>query len=278
MTRTQKLALAGSGTLLVVLVVVAGYVFATSSSSSTGGSGPVSSAGSSSSTPTSGTPASVVALQRVSFSSGPDPARGWDTNVALVFQGSRAPRSTVHPGGPAGSYTLTFNQAIAVDPRVLSAANRAGAPYLVHLSWNSGAHAVTIRATAFTGGITPVSGTFQNRSTLRLVRQPTPVTSNNCLALTKPRPFMALTGISVASGTADVFEGGPFTIAARVPGVGEAITKVKVQSGPVRFTKGYALPRLPGPAEGLVAAWDTSLKDGSVICLVHIPVYFTHGG
>ena len=68
-----------------------------------------------------------------------------------------------------------------------------------------------------------------------------------------------------------MFEGGPFTIAARVPGVGEAITKVKVLSGLVHFAARYTLPTLPGPAEGLVAAWDTSPKDGSVICLVTSP-------
>jgi hypothetical protein len=275
-TRTQKLALGGSGTLLAVLLLVAAYVLPTSSSSGAGGSGPGSSPGSASTPTTGGSPRAV--LRRISYTSGPDPSTGWDTSVALMFQGSQAPRSTVHPGGAPGSYTLTFNQAVAIDPSVLGAANRAGAPYLVHLTWNPGARALTVASIAFTGNITPVSGTFQNRSTLRLVRRPAPTTSNACLALTRPRPYMALVGVSVAKGTANVFEGGPFTIAARVPGQGETITRVKVQSGPVTFTQGYALPRLPGPAEGVVAAWDTSPKDGRTICLVSVPVYFTHGG
>ena len=88
------------------------------------------------------------------------------------------------------------------------------------------------------------------------MRQPTPRISNHCLALSKPRPYTALTGVSVAKGTADVFEGGPFTIAARVPGEGEAITKVKVLSGLVRFAGPVHAAPLPGPAEGVVAAGD----------------------
>jgi hypothetical protein len=277
-TRTQKLALAGSGSLLGVLLLVTAYVFATSTSTTVDGTSFGSSPGSSASTPTSSTPPPPVVLQRVSVQSGPDPANGWDTGVTLVFQGSSAPRSTVHPGGSKGSYTLTFSRPVSIDPQVLSAANQAGSPYLVALSWNAPARALTVRATAFTGNITPVSVTSRNRSTLRMVRQPTPRISNRCLALSKPRPYTALTGVSVAKGTADVFEGGPFTIAARVPGEGEAITKVKVLSGLVRFAAPYTLPTLPGPAEGVVAAWDTSAKDGSVICLVSVPVYFTHGG
>ena len=278
MTRTQKLALAGSGSLLAVLLLVTAYVFATSTSTTAGGTSFGSSAGSSASTPTSSTSPAPVALQRVAFQSGPDPAHGWDTGVTLVVQGSTAPRSTLHPGSSKGSYTLTFSRAVSVDPQVLSAANRAGAPFLVALSWSAAARALTVSATAFTGNITPVSATFRNRSTLRMVRQPTPRISNRCLALSKPRPYTALTGVTVAKGTADVFEGGPFTIAARVPGEGEAITKVKVLSGLVRFAAPYTLPTLPGPAEGVVAAWDTSAKDGRAICLVSVPVYFTHGG
>lgn len=277
MTRTQKLALAGSAALLAVLLVVVGYVSATSSSSSDGQSGPGSSAAPPPSTATTGTSPAPVALSRVSFRSGPDPKHGWDTVISLIFEGSLAPRSTVHPGGGTGSYTLTFNQPISIDPQVLSSANASGAPYLVHLTWSAGAHAVTVRATAFTGNITPVSGTFQNRSTLRMVRQPTPQTTNGCLSLSRPRPYMALVGTSTARGTANVFEGGPFTIAARVPGVAEAVTRVKVHSGPVDFVVPYALPKLPAPGQGVVAAWDVSPKDGSVICLVSIPVYFTHG-
>lgn len=279
MTRSQKLALAGAGALLSVLLLVAAYVFATSSSSSpsAGGTGAGSSPTSSSTSTTGSSPPPVV-LHRISYSSGPDPSTGWDTSVALVFQGPRAPRSTVHPGGAQGSYTLTFDQAVSIDPRILGAANRAGAPYLVHLTWNPGARALTVAAIAFTGNITPVSATFQNRSTLRLVRRPTPTISNNCLSLSRPRPYMALVGVSVAKGTANVFEGGPFTIAARVPGEGETVTKVKVQSGPVNFAAPYSLPTLSGPAEGVVAAWDRSPKDGSTICLVSVPVYFTHGG
>jgi len=277
-TRTQKLALTGSGTLLAVLVVVAAYVSATSTSSSAGDTGPGSTDGPTSSTPSSGAPAPPAALQGVAFSNGPDPVRGWDTGVMLTFAEPNAPRPTVHPGSSPGSYSLTFSRPVAVPSGVLGSANRAGAPFLVHLAWNAGTNALTVIATAFTGGISTVSGVAGNRATLRLVRTPTPVTKNGCLSLTSPRPFTAVTGISRAVGTANVFEGGPFRIAARVPGVGEAITKVKVNSGPVTFSTGYALPVLPGPAEGLVAAWDVSARDGSVICLVNIPVYFPHGG
>jgi hypothetical protein len=278
-TRSQKLALAGSGTLLAVLLAVAAYVFATRTSSSADGTGPGSSPTSSASTPTSSTsPPPPAALHAVSFSNGPDPTRGWDTSVTLTFAGTTAPRPTLHPGNAAGSYTLTFSRPVTVAPGLLGPANQRGVHYLTHLSWNTGVKALTVRETAFTSGITPAVATAGNRARLRLVRTPTPTTSNGCLALTQPRPFTALTGISVAKGMANVFEGGPFRLAARVPGEGETLTMVKVQSGPVTFTAPYPLPKLPGPAEGLVAAWDVSAKDGSTICLVSVPVYFTHGG
>jgi hypothetical protein len=184
----------------------------------------------------------------------------------------------VHPGNAPGSYTLTFNRPVTVAPGVLGSANQRGVHYLTHLSWSEGVKALTVQETAFTGGITPAVSTSGSRARLRLVRTPTPTTTNGCLSLTQPRPFTALTGVSVARGMANVFEGGPFRLAARVPGQGETLTMVKVQSGPVAFTAPYRLPTLSGPAEGLVAAWDVSAKDGSTICLVSIPVYFPHGG
>jgi hypothetical protein len=278
-TRTQKLALAGSGTLLAVLVLVAAYVFATRTSSSAGGPGPGTSPTTTPpvSTPTTTTPPPAVVLHHVSFSNGPDPVRGWDTSVTLAFQGGSAPHPVVHPGSEAGSYTLTFSTPVSVPRGVLGSANKRGARYLTQLSWAQAARALTITETAFTGGITPVVATSHTRTRVRLVRTPSPTITNGCLSLTQPRPFTALTGVSVAKGMANVFEGGPFRLAARVPGQGETLTMVKVHSGPVSWAAPYPLPALAGPAEGLVAAWDVSAKDGSTICLVSVPVYFTHG-
>ena len=70
------------------------------------------------------------------------------------------------------------------------------------------------------------------------------------------------------------------TVVARVPGQGQKQTKVRTSTGDsmVPFSGQIELPLLDRPAEGYVAAYDHSAKDGSPICNVKVPVYMDPGG
>ena len=84
MTRNQKLALAGSLTLLVVLGLFAAYLLGTGSGdSSAGGSTPGASTPSSapSEGPPSSQPLAPVTADSVDLSSGPGSNGGWGTDV-----------------------------------------------------------------------------------------------------------------------------------------------------------------------------------------------------
>src|ERR1043165_1240834 len=89
MTRNQKLALAGSLTLLVVLGLFAAYLLGTSSDPTAGSSTPGSSppASAPSSGPPSSQPPAPVTVDGIELSSGPSSNGGWGTDVSLVFAG-----------------------------------------------------------------------------------------------------------------------------------------------------------------------------------------------
>src|SRR3954451_12825395 len=90
MTRNQKLALAGSLTLLILLGLVAAYLLGSTSGDSTSGTSTPSSNEISSgpaSGPPSREPPAPVTLDRITLSSGPADGGGWGTDVSMVFQG-----------------------------------------------------------------------------------------------------------------------------------------------------------------------------------------------
>ena len=70
------------------------------------------------------------------------------------------------------------------------------------------------------------------------------------------------------------------TVVARVPGHGQKQTKIRTATGDsmVPFSGQIELPLLDAPAQGYVAAYDQSAKDGSHICNVKVPVYMAPGG
>src|SRR5260221_2148026 len=85
MTRNQKLALAGSLTLLIVLGLFAAYLLGTSSGdSSAGGSTPTSSAPSASGGPPTSQPLAPVTVDTLDLSSGPGSNGGWGADVSPV--------------------------------------------------------------------------------------------------------------------------------------------------------------------------------------------------
>jgi hypothetical protein len=284
MTRNQKLALAGSLTLLVVLGLFAAYLLGSSSGgSSGGGSTPGSSAPSStpSEPPPSSQPPAPVTVDSLDLSSGPSANGGWGTDVSLVFAGGvEGPRMTVTPGTGPGEYDVTFDRQVTLHQSMIDEVDADTSRLLMRLNWDQTTQELQIFQIAFIDNITKtVTATAGGKATVEFVRTPLPPTKHDCIEIDKPVPYTALFGLSKVTGFAELFEAGPMTVVARVPGKGQTTVKVKTASSSREpFSANLELPLLDAPAEGYVAAYDNSAKDGSPICLVKIPVYMSPGG
>jgi hypothetical protein len=284
MTRNQRLALAGSLTLLVVLGLFAAYLLGTSSGDSSAGT---TTPGSStpSSNPTSGPPSSrpllPLAADNIEFSSGPGSNGGWATDVTLVFTGGvDGPQMTIARGNGQGEYDVTFDREVTIDKSLIDPLEAQASLFLMRLNWDPATHEFQIYQSAFIGNISKTSvHTGGGQAKIEFVRTPLPPTKHDCIQIDKPAPYTALFGLSKVTGFADLFEAGPMTVVARVPGKGQHTIKVKTAAaGRLPFSADLELPLLDAPAEGYVAAYDSSAKDGSPICLVKIPVYMSPGG
>ncbi len=286
MTKAQRLALFASAALLILLGLVAAYLLGSSSgggsgAGSSGGSVTLPSGGSSGPSPSGGsTSAQPLVAQSITYSSAPNNNGGWASGFTLVFRGAAAPRIRVDSAGPAASeYRLSFDHPVTLDPAILASTGNDAARNLFKLRWDPGTQVLRVDVIGFASRISSTrAGTDLNRAAFDVIRTPTPVTSHNCLSITDPLPFTALYGLYTVKGTADVFEGGPFDLIVRAPGFGQTNAKVKTVSGPVNWSKQVSLPLLDHPAEGQVVAFDHSAKDGSVICLVNVPVWLSPGG
>jgi hypothetical protein len=283
MTRNQKLALAGSLTLLILLGLVAAYLLGSTSGDSTSGTSTPSSSETSSgpaSGPPSSQPLAPVTLDRITLSSGPADGGGWGTDVSLVFEGDEGPQMTIAHGNGEGEYDVSFDRDVSIDQSAIAQVDAQASRLLMHLGWDPAIHQLQIFQTAFVANIgdTPVR-TEGGTATIEFVRTPLPPRSHDCIQIDKPVPYTALFGLSKVTGFAELFEAGPMTVVARVPGKGQKTTKVKTASSAREpFSADLELPLLDAPAEGYVAAYDNSAKDGSAICLVKIPVYMSPGG
>jgi hypothetical protein len=283
MTRNQKLALAGSLTLLVVLGLFAAYLLGTSSDSTAGSSTPGSSLPSSapSSGPPSSQPPAPVSVDGIELSSGPRSNGGWGTDVSLVFAGGvEGPQMTIAQGNGQGEYDVTFDRDVTIHQSMIDQVDAQATRLLMRLNWDPALHEFQIYQSAFTANITKtVVGTAGGKATITFVRTPLPATTHDCIEIDKPVPYTALFGLSKVTGFAELFEAGPMTVVARVPGKGQTTIKVKTAASTRQpFSADLELPLLDAPAEGYVAAYDNSAKDGSPICLVKIPVYMSPGG
>jgi hypothetical protein len=283
MTRNQKLALAGSLTLLVVLGLFAAYLLGTSSDSTAGSSTPGSSLPSSapSSGPPSSQPPAPVSVDGIELSSGPRSNGGWGTDVSLVFAGGvEGPQMTIAQGNGQGEYDVTFDRDVTIHQSMIDQVDAQATRLLMRLNWDPALHEFQIYQSAFTANITKtVVGTAGGKATITFVRTPLPATTHDCIEIDKPVPYTALFGLSKVTGFAELFEAGPMTVVARVPGKGQTTIKVKTAASTRQpFSADLELPLLDAPAEGYVAAYDNSGKDGSPICLVKIPVYMSPGG
>jgi hypothetical protein len=273
MTRNQKLALAGSLTLLVVLGLFAAYLLGTSSGDSTAAS---STPGSStpSSAPSSGPPSSQppapVTLAGIAPHSGPT-ASGWETDLALAFGGGvDAPGMTIAHGNGEGEYDVTFDGDVTVPRSVINQVDAEASRLLMQVQWDPATHELQIFQTAYLTQITSATADSSGGAgTITFLRRPVPATSHDCIEIDKPVPYTALFGLSKVTGFAELFEAGPMTVIARVPGKGLKTIKVKTaESTRQPFSAALELPLLDAPAEGYVAAYANSAKDGSLICLV----------
>jgi len=283
MTRNQKLALAGSLTLLVVLGLFAAYLLGTSSDPTAGSSTPGSSTPSSapSSGPPSSQPPAPVTVDGIELSSGPSSNGGWGTDVSLVFAGGvEGPNMTIAQGNGEGEYDVTFDRDVTIHQSMIDQVDAEASRLLMQLNWDPALHEFQIYQSAFTANITKtVVATAGGKATIEFVRTPLPATKHDCIEIDKPVPYTALFGLSKVTGFAELFEAGPMTVVARVPGKGQKTIKVKTAASTRQpFSADLELPLLDAPAEGYVAAYDNSAKDGSPICLVKIPVYMSPGG
>ncbi len=283
MTRAQKIAVGLSAALVAALLVVLVMTRKDNTSATPPGSAPASQPGSSDggqSTPTS-QPKQPATISQVVISAGVDNGGGWGTNVTLVAAaGSPPPKATIRPGASPGQYAVTFDRPVRISPAVIQSTGTSADKVLIRLTWTPSAQTLTLTATAFTSNIArTATADGSGRTVLELVRTPTPILSNDCIAVDEPAPYSKLYGITRVSGTAQLFEAGPMTIVARVPGKGQTTTKLKTSSSSrVPFSKDVNLPLLSAPSEGYIAAYDNSAKDGSEICTVKIPVYMSPGG
>jgi hypothetical protein len=267
-----------------VLGLFAAYLLGTSSGDSTAGS---SNPGSStpSSAPSSGPPSSQppapVSVDGIELSSGPSSNGGWGTDVSLVFAGGvEGPQMTIAQGNGQGEYDVTFDRDVTIHQSMIDQVDAQASRLLMRLNWDPALHEFQIYQSAFTANITKtVVDTAGGKATIEFVRTPLPATTHDCIEIDKPVPYTALFGLSKVTGFAELFEAGPMTVIARVPGKGSKTIKVKTaESTRQPFSADLELPLLDAPAEGYVAAYDNSSKDGSPICLVKIPVYMSPGG
>lgn len=277
-SRAQKIALIVVACVLVALGFVVAFKLGSDSNDGSG-----SSAGSSSSVPS--TPASspasspsgpLVSLVHLGFSNGPISGGRWGTGIALTFTGARPPQISA-AGQNAGVYDFTFDQPVSVAPSVIAQANVDGDPILLKLGWDDGSQTLSVTVEAYTQGTMAIGA---DGASLQFVRTPAPATQHDCIQIDQPVPFTKLYGITTVSGKAQLFEAGPMTVVAAVPGAGQKQVKVKTSTGDamVPFTTQVELPLLDQPAEGTISAYDLSAKDGSKICTVTIPVYMSPGG
>jgi len=283
LTRNQRLALAGSLTLLVVLGLFAAYLLGTSSGDSTAGTLPPGSS-TPSSNPTSGPPSSQplppLTADSIKLSSGPSSNGGWATDVTLVFAGAVGPKMTIAQGNGQGEYDVTFDREVTIKQSSIHQVDAQASRLLMRLNWDPATHEFQIYQSAFIANIgKTLVDTSGEQAKIEFVRTPLPPTKHDCIQIDKPAPYTALFGLSKVTGFADLFEAGPMTVVARVPGKGQHTIKVKTAAaGQQPFSADLELPLLDAPAEGYVAAYDNSAKDGSPICLVKIPVYMSPGG
>jgi hypothetical protein len=286
MTKAQRLALFSSAALLILLGLVAAFLLGSSTgggsgAGSSGGPSTLPSGGSSGPAPSGGsTSTQPMVVQSIEYSNGPNNGGGWASGFTLVFRGPTAPRIRVDSPGPAaGRYSLSFDHPVTLDPAILTGTGSDAARFLFKLRWQPGAQVLQVDVIGFASRISSTrTGTDVNRAGFDVIRTPTPVTSHDCLSITDPSPFTALYGLYTVKGTANVFEGGPFDLIVRAPGFGQTNAKVKTVAGPVNWSKQVSLPLLDHPAEGQVVAFDHSAKDGSIICLVNVPVWLSPGG
>ncbi len=283
-TRNQRLALAGSLTLLVVLGLFAAYLLGTSSGGGAVGT-PSPGSRSTASNPTSGPPSSqpppALVADSIQLSSGPSSNGGWGTEVALVFTGGvEGPKMTIAQGNGQGEYDVTFDREVIIHHSLIAQVSAQASRLLMRLNWDVATHEFQIYQSAFIGNISKtLVDTGGGQAKIEFVRTPLPPTKHDCIQIDKPVPYTALFGLSQVTGFADLFEAGPMTVVARVPGKGQHTTKVKTAAaGRQPFSADLVLPLLAAPAEGYVAAYEPSAKDGSPSCLVKIPVYLSPGG
>jgi hypothetical protein len=272
-SRAQKIAL---GVAAVVLVAL-GLTLAFLAGENSGGDESATS-GTTSAPPTSDQP--PVTLGSIEVAGGAASGGGWGSGVTLVFTGSEAAKPTVKPGSAAGEYDVTFDRPVTIAQSQLDAVGTDADQLLMHLGWDATSQTLTITATAWTSAISRTdTGVDGAQSSVTLVRTPTPKLTNNCITVSEPAPYTKLNGITTVSGKAQLFEAGPMKILARVPNKGTTSTNVKTASSALEpFTKDASLPLLDAPAEGYIAAYEPSAKDGSPTCQVNVPVYMSPGG
>jgi hypothetical protein len=278
MTRAQKIAIAVAMALLLVLGGVAGALIATSGDDEGGTSAP--SASTPSEPASSEPPPEPVTVRSIAYDTGPGRAGGWETQLTLTFDGDPAAVPSL-PASGSGSLPVTFDRPVTLPDDVLAAANNDGDPFLVDLAWDDEQQVLTVQLEAYPAVSSTEAGfTSDGRATVGLIRMPTPKISNGCIQIDKPAPYTKLYGNTVVRGQAELFEAGPMTIVARVPGKGTTTTKAMTSEGGVRvpFQKEITLPLIDAPAEGYVAAYEPSAKDGSEQCLVKVPVFMSPGG
>jgi len=279
-SRAQKIALIAAAVLLVALGLVAAFKAAQGSDTTadSGGAASVPQSGGAS----SGASQAPVTVKFIEFSNGPSATGGWGTDMTLVFVQPQGAKMTVTPSQTQdGQYLVTFDRPVSISDDVIAATGNGGDQVLLQLAWNTASQTLMVTVEAYTSDISKTATSFDgNRSTLEFVRTPLPKTTNDCIQMGQPVPFTKLYGITTVSGKAQLFEGGPMTVVARVPGKGQKQTKIKTATGDsmVPFSGQIELPLLDAPAEGYVAAYDHSAKDGSQICDVKVPVYMSPGG
>src|SRR5438552_1662476 len=205
MTRNQKLALAGSLTLLVVLGLFAAYLLGTSSGdSSAAGSSPGASTPPSapSEGPPSSQPLAPVTVDSVDLSSGPGSNGGWGTDVSLVFVGGvEGPQMTVTQGAGAGEYDVSFDRKVIIDQSLIDGVGADASRLLMRLNWDPATQELQIFQAAFVANITKtVVDTAGGKATVEFVRTPLPATKHDCIQITKPVPYTALFGLSKVTG------------------------------------------------------------------------------
>jgi hypothetical protein len=273
MTRAQRIALAAAVAVLVSVGLAAAYVLGRTSGSgiSSGISRPSSS---SSSGPTTSTlPPTPMTLTHAAFGGAPAP-NGWRTRLALTFD--RPPTGFTVSSGRNG-FRVIFESPVSVPDAVIAAAGAEATRYLMHPSWNTATHVLTVRTPFMNDLISDtVHGVVGNTLYLDDIRPPVS-TSNGCLTVTDPPPYTGIFGIFTARGTESAFEG-QFTMVVRGGGTQTKHEVHATGGGPAPFSAQLTPPLESQPVAGLVVAYELSPKDGQPTCIVKIPVWLSPGG